>query len=234
MAVSAIGFVNYAVIQRYGSHGIAITGFFGGLVNSTAVIGEIGGQARENAGILQVAVGTILMADAAMAVRNLAILVVFLPASALGVGLPLGFITLEGIALALYDTDWEGKIDLEFDSPFSSRNALKFGTLFLLVLVLTAGAQDFFGKSGFLLSSFLSGLVSSGTTTTTAETLATTGLISNVTATRGILLGMLSSILVKIGLAASINRSLLSPVVRKSAYLSLIGVLGDALSVQLL
>jgi len=38
IAVGGVGFVNYILMQRYGSRGIAITGFFGGLVNSTAVI----------------------------------------------------------------------------------------------------------------------------------------------------------------------------------------------------
>jgi uncharacterized membrane protein (DUF4010 family) len=234
IAVSGIGFVNYAVMQRYGSLGIAVTGFFGGLVNSTAVIGEIAGRARDNVGIVQVAVGTVLMADAAMAIRNLSIVVFFIPGSALGVGLPLGFIAVGGVVLALRDTDWHGDLELDFDSPFSSTNALKFGTVFLVVLVLTAGAQDLFGSTGFLLTSFLSGLVSSGTTTTTAVTLNSTGQISSDLAAQGVLVGTLSSILVKIALAASINRSLLTPVVRKSAYLSAIGLLGAALTVQFL
>lgn len=233
IAVSGIGFINYIVMQRYGSRGIAVTGFFGGLVNSTAVIGEIAGRAKENAGITPLAVGTILIADAAMAVRNLAIIVAFVPDSAIIVGLPLGLIAVSGVALAIYDSNWEGELDLDFDSPFSSSNAVKFGLLFLGVLILTAGAQQLFGTTGFLLTSFLSGIISSGTTTTTAVSLASTGQISSTVAAQGVLAGTLSSILVKIGFAASINRSLLTPVVRKSAYLSIIGILGVAVSVQI-
>ena len=233
IAVSGIGFVNYIVMQRYGSKGIAVTGFFGGLVNSTAVIGEIAGRAKDNAGITELAVGTILIADAAMAVRNLAIIVAFVPESAVSVGLPLGLIAIGGVGLAYYDSDWEGDLELDFDSPFSSANALKFGLLFLAVLVLTAGAQRIFGTAGFLITSFLSGVVSSGTTTTTAVTLTSTGQISPAVAAQGVLAGTLSSILVKIGFATSINRSLLAPVVRKSLYLSLIGIGGVVISVQL-
>ncbi|MBX0325650.1 MgtC/SapB family protein [Halomicroarcula sp. F13] len=234
IAVSGIGFVNYTVMQRYGSMGIAVTGFFGGLVNSTAVIGEIAGRAKNNVGITRLAVGTILIADAAMAIRNLAIIVVFVPESAISVGLPLGLIAISGVALALYDGDWEGELDVDFDSPFSSTSALKFGLLFLGVLILTAGAQRLFGTTGFLITSFLSGIVSSGTTTTTAVSLAANGQITPAVAAHGVLAGTLSSILVKIGFAASINRSLLKPVVRKSAYLSLIGIAGVIISVQLI
>jgi uncharacterized membrane protein (DUF4010 family) len=234
IAVSGIGFVNYIVMQRYGSMGIAVTGFFGGLVNSTAVIGEIAGRAKNNIGITRLAVGTILIADAAMAVRNLAIIVVFVPESAVSVGLPLGLIAISGIGLAFYDNDWEGELNLDFNSPFSSANAFKFGLLFLGVLVLTAGAQRFFGTTGFLLTSFLSGIVSSGTTTTTAVSLSSTGQISPAVAAQGVLAGTLSSILVKIGFAASINRSLLRPIVRKSMYLSVMGIIGVVISVQLI
>jgi len=233
IAVSAIGFVNYAIMQRYGGRGMLITGFFGGLVNSTAVIGEIANRAKTNTGILDLAVATILVADAAMAVRNIIIVVAFVPQSAFSVGLPLGLIAVGGIALTGYERNWTGDMELDLDSPFSSANALTFGGLFLLVLVLTAGAQQMFGTAGFLLTSFLSGLLSSGTTTTTAVSLASTGQITPAVAAQGVLAGTLASIFVKVWLAVGINRNLLVPVTTRSAYLALLGLVGVA-AVQIL
>ena len=233
IAVSAIGFVNYAIMQRYGSRGMLITGFFGGLVNSTAVIGEIANRAKTNTGVLDLAVATILVADAAMAVRNLIIVVAFVPESALSVGLPLGLIAVGGVALTGYERNWTGDIELDLDSPFSSTNALTFGGLFLLVLVITAGAQQMFGTAGFLVTSFLSGLLSSGTTTTTAVSLASTGQITPSVAAQGVLAGTLASIFVKVWLAVGINRNLLVPVTARSAYLALLGLVGVA-AVQIL
>jgi uncharacterized membrane protein (DUF4010 family) len=226
IAVSAIGFVNYAIMQRYGGRGMLITGFFGGLVNSTAVIGEIANRAKTNTGILNLAVATILVADAAMAVRNIIIVVAFVPESAFSVGLPLGLIAIGGIALTGYERNWTGDMELDLDSPFSSANALTFGGLFLLVLVLTAGAQQMFGTAGFLLTSFLSGLLSSGTTTTTAVSLASTGQVTPAVAAQGVLAGTLASIFVKVWLAVGINRNLLVPVTTRSAYLALLGLVG--------
>ncbi|MFD1687557.1 MgtC/SapB family protein [Halobellus litoreus] len=226
IAVSAIGFVNYAIMQRYGGRGMLITGFFGGLVNSTAVIGEIANRAKTNTGILNLAVATILVADAAMAVRNIIIVVAFVPESAFSVGLPLGLIAVGGIALTGYERNWTGDMELDLDSPFSSANALTFGGLFLLVLVLTAGAQQMFGTAGFLLTSFLSGLLSSGTTTTTAVSLASTGQVTPAVAAQGVLAGTLASIFVKVWLAVGINRNLLVPVTTRSAYLALLGLVG--------
>ncbi len=233
IAVSAIGFANYAIMQRYGGRGMLITGFFGGLVNSTAVIGEIANRAKSNAGIIDLAVATILVADAAMAVRNLIIVVAFVPESAFSVGLPLGLIAIGGVALTGYERNWTGDIDLDLDSPFSSANALTFGGLFLAVLVITAGAQQMFGTAGFLVTSFLSGLLSSGTTTTTAVSLASTGQITPAVAAQGVLAGTLASIFVKVWLAVGINRKLLAPVTIRSIYLSLLGLAG-VLAVQVL
>jgi uncharacterized membrane protein (DUF4010 family) len=226
IAVSGIGFANYAIMQRYGGRGMLITGFFGGLVNSTAVIGEIANRAKSTDGTMRLAVATVLVADAAMAVRNLVIVVAFVPQSALSVGLPLGLIALGGVGITLYERNLSGDIDLDLDSPFSSRNALTFGALFLLVLVLTAAAQQTFGTVGFLATSFLSGLLSSGTTTTTAVSLASTGQITPTVAAQGVLAGTLASILVKTWLAAGINRDLFFPVTARSAFLSVLGVAG--------
>ena len=226
IAVSGIGFANYAVMQRYGGRGMLITGFFGGLVNSTAVIGEIANRAKANDGALTLAVATVLVADAAMAVRNLVIVIAFVPQSALSVGLPLGLIALGGVAVTIHERKLNTDIELDLDSPFSSRNALLFGALFLVVLVLTAAAQQTFGTAGFLVTSFLSGLLSSGTTTTTAVSLTSTGQITPAVAAQGVLAGTLASILVKIWLAAGINRKLFVPVTTRSAFLSALGVVG--------
>ena len=231
IAVSAIGFVNYIIIRRYGERGIAITGFFGGLVNSTAVIGEIAGRAQRNPSIQPLAVGAILMADAAMAVRNLSLIVVFVPEIAVEVGLPLGIIALVGVSYALYSREWDMDLDVTFESPFSLESALRFGLFFLVVLLVSAGAQQYFGATGFIVTSFLGGLVSSGSVVTTVVTLYGGGAIESTTAIVGVLAGTAASIFVKILLAASIDRSLLAPVARKSALLVTSGVLGGILVV---
>ncbi len=232
IATSGIGFSNYVLMQRYNNIGIAVTGFVGGLVNSTAVIGEIAGRAKNNTEFRKLAVGTILITDSAMAIRNLIIIVVFIPESAINVGLPLGLIIISGLAFALYDTDLQGKLDIEFESPFSIVNALQFGVLFVGVLILTAGAQHLFGMTGFLITSFMSGIVSSGTTTTTAVSLASAGQITPPVAAQGVLIGTLSSIWVKLGFAASINRSLIKPVFWRCVCLSLVGIIGIIVSIQ--
>ncbi|TYL36141.1 MgtC/SapB transporter [Natronococcus pandeyae] len=212
IAISAIGFVNYVLVKKYQGRGIAVTGFFGGLVNSTAVVAEMGKRATNQSGLLGLAVGAILLANAAMAFRNAVIVVAFVPEAALVVAAPLGAIMVTGIGIAIWQSDWRTNFEADLKSPFSLRNALTFGALFLVVLLVSVGAEQMFGTTGFLATTFFAGLVSSGTATTTAVTLVSTDQISQEAAVAGVITGTAASILVKTVFAASMSRELVRPV----------------------
>jgi len=228
VAVSAIGFVNYVLVKRYQGRGYAVTGFFGGLVNSTAVVAEMAKRAKGRADLGEIAVGSILLANAAMAFRNAAVVAVFVPEAALVVGAPLGAITVAGIGVAVWRSDWRTTMEAELTSPFSLGNALTFGALFLLVLLASAVAERTFGAGGFVATSFLAGLVSSGTSTTTAVSLLGTGQIGVDTAVAGVVAGTAASILVKTAFAASIARELVRPVFLWNLLLIAVGVVAGA------
>ncbi|OTF06327.1 MgtC/SapB family protein [Halorubrum sp. SD612] len=228
VAVSAIGFVNYVLVKRYQGRGYAVTGFFGGLVNSTAVVAEMAKRAKGRADLGEIAVGSILLANAAMAFRNAAVVAVFVPEAALVVGAPLGAITVAGISVAVWRSDWRTTMEAELTSPFSLGNALTFGALFLLVLLASAVAERTFGAGGFVATSFLAGLVSSGTSTTTAVSLLGTGQIGVDTAVAGVVAGTAASILVKTAFAASIARELVRPVFLWNLLLIAVGVVAGA------
>ena len=234
IAISGIGFVNYVLIKRYREKGIAFTGFFGGLVNSTAVIAEMAGRVKGRTNVLGLAVAAILLANAAMALRNAVIVIAFVPEALLTVGAPLGAIVVVGIVGSYFVGDWDSKLEADLDSPFSLRNALIFGGIFLVVLLLSAGAESMLGSTGFVITSFIAGLVSSGAATTTAVTLASTGQITRETAAAGVLAGTAASILVKVIFAASIERSLIKPVLAWSLALIAVGVSVGLLTTLLL
>ncbi|MES3162068.1 MAG: DUF4010 domain-containing protein [Halorubrum sp.] len=225
VAISAIGFVNYVLVKQYQGRGYAVTGFFGGLVNSTAVVAEMAKRAKGQPNLLGLAVGSILLANAAMALRNAALVVAFVPEAALVVGAPLGAITLAGVGIAVWRSDWRTTIEAELTSPFSLRNALTFGALFLVVLLISVAAEATFGATGFIVTAFLAGLVSSGTATTTAVSLLSTGQIGVETAVAGVVAGTAASIAVKTAFAASISRELVRPVALWSLVLIGVGLL---------
>lgn len=225
VAVSAIGFANYLIVQRYGTKGIAITSFFGGLVNSTAVIGEIVSRTRQNTDVGKIAVGAILLANAAMAFRDMLIAVTFIPGIAANIAVPLGAITITGILLSYAVSDWSDELAMDFESPFNLRTALKFGALFLGILVVSAGAQNLYGSSGFIMSSFFGGLFSSGAVTTSVVLLVQSGQITHSVATLAIIAAVSASILVKVGLAISMERTLAVPVTTATGILIVVGVI---------
>ncbi|MFB6071584.1 MAG: MgtC/SapB family protein [Halobacterium sp.] len=208
--VAGIGILNYVIVKTYGSRGIAVTGFFGGLASSTAVVGtmldHVGG--REEA--TSYAVAGVLLANAAMALRNLLIVVVFtLSTGVLLEGtLPLVVIVLGSVLVAAASADWSKRVEMELESPFSMRNALGFGAMFLLVVVAGGLAQTQFGSMGLFVTALVSGLVSSAGATTSAVVVYRTGAISAESATVAVLLATASSVAVKVALTAtSSNRA---------------------------
>ncbi|PSP86613.1 MgtC/SapB transporter [Halobacteriales archaeon QS_1_68_17] len=209
VTVAGIGIVNYVIVLGYGGRGIAVTGFFGGLASSTAVVGTMLDHVSQRQAATSYAVAAILLADAAMALRNLVIAVAFtLQGTPLWEAVvPLGAVILGSVGIAAVTADWSESVDLELESPFSMRNALGFGVLFLVVVLAGAVAKGLFGTTGFYLTALLSGLVSSAGATTSAVLLYRGGTISASTAVLAVLLATAASIVVKAGLtAASPNR----------------------------
>ena len=205
VTVAGIGIVNYVVVQVYGGRGIAVTGFFGGLASSTAVVGTMLDHVRQSPRARTYAVAAVLLADAAMALRNLVIALAFTaetrPLTAAIA--PLGALVVGCVVVALFTADWRERVEISLDSPFSLANALAFGVAFLVILLVGTVAQSEFGTAGLYVSAFVSGLVSSAGSTTTAVLLYRGGAIAADAAVFAVLLATAASMLVKIGLAAS-------------------------------
>ena len=207
VTVAGIGIANYALVRSYGGRGIAITGFFGGLASSTAVVGSMLDHVRQRSSVVDYAVAAVLLADAAMAARNLGIVLFFTLTSEaptlVSAAVPLGALVIASVAAAAFTADWHTSLDVELESPFSMRNALTFGGVFLLILVGSAFAQARFGTAGLYVSAALSGLVSSAGATTSAVLLYIGGGIGAGPAVVAVLLASGSSIAVKAGLTLS-------------------------------
>jgi len=226
VTVAGIGIANYALVRTYGGRGIAVTGFLGGLASSTAVVGTMLDHATDRAESVSYAVAGVLLADAAMALRNLAIAVAFTVAGdapvLVGVAAPLGVLALGAVAVAAATADWRTRVDLEIESPFSLRNALAFGAAFLVILAVSSLAQASFGTAGLYASAVVSGLVSSAGATTSAVLLYRGGTVGADAATVAVLLATVSSVVVKAGLAFAGPRAF----VRRVAAYSLVIIAG--------
>lgn len=207
VTVAGIGIANYALVRSYGGRGIAVTGFFGGLASSTAVVGTMLDHVSQRPTAANYAVAAVLLADAAMALRNLTIVLFFTLTSdsptLVDAIVPLGAIIVGSIAVAYVTADWDATVEMDLESPFSLQNALAFGLVFLVILVGSAFAQAEFGATGLFVSAVISGLVSSAGATTSAVLLYIGGGIQGTTAVIAVLLATASSVAVKAGLAAA-------------------------------
>ncbi|MFC4544693.1 MgtC/SapB family protein [Halosolutus amylolyticus] len=234
VAVAGIGIVNYAIVSTYGGRGIAVTGFFGGLASSTAVVGTMLDHVNQRPEASSYAVAAILLANAAMATRNLAIAVGFTMGGATPVLVeaivPLGAVILIAFGVAAVTADWGESGPMELESPFSMKNALAFGAVFLVVLVFGSLAETWFGTLGFYATAVASGFVSSAGATTSAVVLYRGGQLGPAEATLAILLATVSSIVVKAMLAAtSTNHGFRNQVAAYSAMLLVGGALASVI-----
>ncbi|WP_265111488.1 MgtC/SapB family protein [Halosolutus halophilus] len=236
VAVAGIGIVNYAIVSTYGGRGIAVTGFFGGLASSTAVVGTMLDHVSQRPEASSYAVAAILLANAAMAARNLAIAVGFTMGGGTEVLVeaivPLGTVILVAFVVAATTADWSESGPMELESPFSMKNALAFGAVFLVVLVFGSLAETWFGTLGFYATAVASGFVSSAGATTSAVVLYRGGQLSPPEATLAILLATVSSIVVKAMLAAtSTNHGFRNQVAAYSTLLLIGGALASVVVV---
>jgi uncharacterized membrane protein (DUF4010 family) len=224
--VAGIGIVNYAVVATYGGRGVAVSGFFGGLASSTAVVGTMLDHAGEQTDSPGYAVAAVLLADAAMAVRNLAIVLVFtLPDPLLVAAPPLLAVVAASVGLAAVTADWGTDVEFDLETPFSLRNALGFGVLFLAVVVAGGLAKAAFGHLGFYVTAAFTGLVSSAGAATTAVVLLRTGELDQGAAVVAVMIATLASVAVKAALAlSSPNRAFARRVALLSAGVTAAGV----------
>ena len=206
--VAGIGFVNYVLWKLYGTRGIELASFLGGLVNSSVAVVELAKRVHETQGrLVDVAYRGIILATAAMVVRNALLLTILSPqalqSSALALALMLAAM---GLSLVRRPSLPSEPVDtlptLHFESPFSLRSALKFGLLFLTLQIFAVLAQRMLGQVGFYTISVLGGLISSASAVATAATLAAHGTLAPNVAGTGAVLASIASAMVNLPLVA--------------------------------
>lgn len=179
IAIAGIGFVNYVLLRIYSTRGLYLGALFGGLVNSSATVAELGARVVE-AGLVAQTATLCLLTTIAMFARNLILATIFSPSSLSATLVPL-------LAMALVAGLWvrrDQRTDtavggtLTLASPISLGKVLRFGMLFIAIQIVGALLTKTFGNFGLLAVSVFGGLVSSASTTAAAATLAMHGKIS--------------------------------------------------------
>jgi len=214
--LAALGFVTYILLKLYGVRGVALAGFLGGFINSTVTIVDLAQRVQEyGQRFVGVAYRGVVLATAAMLVRNAIFLgLLSLPALA-AAAIPLGCM-LAGtlVAAFLRRATLTGAAPQESDgelapptmaSPFSLMAALKFGVVFLALQVAGTLAERFLGQAGFYAVSLVGGMISSASAVASAALLAVHGSMPAAVAGTGAALASVTSAAMNFGLAAKIS-----------------------------
>ena len=147
LLIAAIGFANYLLFKKYGARAVEWTGLFGGLVNSSVAVTALASRVREDKGLVDSAFRGVVLATAAMLVRNAVLLAVLAP-MALAFAAPALVLMSIGIVIPvlfrrrdeLPNTSTAPCLTLR--SPFSLSSAIQFGLIFLVLEVSGTLAND--------------------------------------------------------------------------------------------
>lgn len=230
--ISALNFASYLVIKVVGTqHGIGLVGLLGGLASSTAV--TLGFARRSKLDVAEapaLAMG-ILLAWTVMLFRVGLMVVVI--SWELGVKLAplLGVLTVANLGacwwlwrLSTHQPRGELKSG---NNPFELTEAIQFGLLFGVVVVLARVAQVYFGDTGLYLASGIAGLTDVDAITMAMADQAKVDVTTLAVGARAIIIAVLANTLAKGAMAAGIGsaelRRIILPV---SALLLGVGVVG--------
>lgn len=161
--VSGVDFASYVLVKVVGpEHGTNLTGLLGGLVSSTALTLGFARRSREDAALCTPLAGGIVLAWTVMFVRVFVLVALLAPSVAPHLIVGLGVPTAVAIVVAL--VLWKrsrarptSRVE-SGSNPFELFQAVKFGLLFAVVLLVAKAAQVHLGTAGLYVAGAVAGL----------------------------------------------------------------------------
>jgi uncharacterized membrane protein (DUF4010 family) len=160
--ISGISYLGYVLMKLLGTErGIEVTGFLGGLASSTAVTTAMAAKVRETHSLLKPAVFATVIAGTMMLPRVLIEVSVVNANLLQHLILPMGVMLVVGItaSFVVSHRKTELKTKLKLESPLALKPALKFGVLFVIVLLASSISRQYLGDYGVYMTSAIAGLV---------------------------------------------------------------------------
>ena len=221
--ISGISFLGYVLIKVAGpQRGIGLTGLLGGIASSTAVTLSFSQRSRTNEKLSRPFSLAIIVAWTVMFARVTIIIFALSPALASHLIVPMSVSMVAGLAYCVYlyfvHRSYETEA-VKFSNPFDLRPAIRFGVMYMVILVVSKAAQVYFGNTGIYVSSFVSGLadVDAIALSMIDLTMSPNGLDLTVAA-RALVIAALSNTLFKGGFALTSG----SPALRRALWPGLV------------
>jgi len=225
VVIACLGFLNYVLLRVYGSKGIYLTAFFGGLVNSTATAAELV-STLSGSELIGLAVPAILLTSVSMFFRNLILLAIFARGAVVTAAPPIAAMTLVAAYWVYRDRhrirEMKSNVALDVGSPVSLRKVGSFALLFLALQVVATLGQRSMGNAGFQMASALGGLFSSASTTAAAANMAAHGSVTASQAGVAVLLTSVASTIVNLPIV--LRHPQAKPLVRELVFSTLLQV----------
>ena len=234
--ISALNFTSYLLIKVVGTeHGIGIAGLLGGLASSTAVtlgFSQRSRQPGEDASAL--ALG-ILLAWTVMFFR--VVIMTTLISWELGhrLALPVGLLAVTNLGACYWL--WRRRRQTQRgevragSNPFELDEAIKFGLLFGVVVLIAKAAQVYLGNAGLYLAAGIAGLTDVDAITLAMADLAKSDASSVAVSARAIVVAVMANTLVKCGMAIGLGSPELRRITLPISGLLLVVGIGGALVV---
>lgn len=203
---SGLGFIGYVLMRVLGAgRGILLTGIVGGLVSSTAVTWVFSKKSKEFPEVADHCATAILAASSVMVLRVLLWVMVFNKALLDGLLVPvlLMFAAGAGVTWFYYRrqrAEKDLRTTLPLGKPLNLQQAIIFGLIYMVIILVVAYANDYFGQEGIYVTSGVAGLTDIDAVTISVSRLSA-GTIPVLTAQNAILLAAVSNTLVKICIA---------------------------------
>lgn len=182
MTMGALGHVFRRLLGHRG--GLALAGFLGGFVSSTATVANMGKLSQSEPSQLHLAATGALLSSASTFIQLGLLVAITLPQLLTHMALPLALGTGVGLALAAWKSRAPSPTPPMQDMAlqghaFDLKTSLLLALALLGVTVMTAGLNQLWGVTGAFLSAALSGLVDAHATVATMAALVQQDLISH-------------------------------------------------------
>jgi len=205
--ISGISFLGYVLIKVVGPRrGVGLTGILGGLASSTAVTLSVAERSRDSQGLDRPFALALMLAWTIMFARVIVEVAVISPSLLVSVWTPILGISAASLVYCGYLYRMQATDEQEepqtVSNPFRLVPAITFGVLYAIILVVSNGAQAYFGDAGVYLSSVVAGLADVDAITLSMARLHESGDLAPATATRAIVIAAAANTVLKGGIVA--------------------------------
>lgn len=204
--ISGISFMGYMASKFIGKNSsILLSALIGGTVSSTAVTTTMSIESKNKKNRVRIYAIAILLASLTMYIRVILEAVIVNQALTMKLLIPLGSMlaTMSGMTLFLYFQKAKKKTptlkeEVNLETPFSLKPALKFSVFFVFILLFIRLTQHYLGEQGVYLTALVSSLADVDAITLSLSQLSATQNISEILAVRGITIAVIGNTLIKI------------------------------------